>query len=547
MGGELYAELTPRVTNLDSKQQKLDSKQQKLAAEVQKKNAALIGLNRALTQTQQQLASTSQQLAWAQLRIQQLEAKLRAERIQRFGPASETLSNLQLELLTEEPSVTADEVQREAAQPQLPEPPVRQRKAHGRAPLPKHLRREEVTVVCPKEACSCAKCGAQTVVIGYDESEQLHKIPAQYFVRVTKREKRACRACAQGTVTMAPLPERILDKSLAGDELIIDVLVNKYCDHLPLYRQEAILAREAGWDLSRSTMTDWVMKVGEMLQPVTAAMRQELLAMPYLQADETTVPVQMHDQRGRNWEAYLWQYGQPRGSTVFEFALTRAATEPRRFLKGFAGLLQTDGYAAYDGVGEPGMTHLGCWAHARRYFVDAVKVNKQDAEAIAMVARMDALFLIDRYARDHAMSAEARQALRDEQATEWRNEIHAKCLELAPGVLPASALGKAVRYTLNQWVKLERCLTHPLAELSNNLAENSMRPVAVGRKNWLHIGSGPAGPKVAAILSVVESCRRLGLPVRAYLGDVLPGLEKRTLSQVVELTPARWAASRASS
>jgi transposase len=535
---ERYAELTPRVTNPDSHQKKL-------IEEIRRQDAVIIGLHRDLTITHQELSAKNQQLAWAELRVQQLEAKLREERIKRFGPASETLSDLQLELLMEEPSVTADEVQREAEQPPVPEPPKRERKPHGRSPLPRHLRREEVKIACSPDACQCAECGAETVVIGYDESEQLHKIPAQYFVRVTKREKRACRACAQGTVTMAPLPERILDKSLASDELIIDVLVNKYCDHLPLYRQEAILTREAGWELSRSTMTDWMMKIGEMLQPVTAAMRQELLATPYLQADETTVPVQMHDKSGSNGEAYLWQYGQPGGSTVFEFALTRAATEPKRFLKGFAGLLQTDGYAAYDGVGEPGMTHLGCWAHARRQFVDAVKVNKQDAEAIAMVTRMDALFLIDRHARENALSPEARQALRDEQAAEWRHEIHAKCLELAPRLLPESALGKAVKYTLNQWAKLERCLTHPLAELSNNLVENSMRPIAVGRKNWLHVGSRQAGPKVAAILSVVESCRRLGVPVRAYLTEVLPGLEERTLSEVKELTPARWAARKA--
>ena len=523
----------------------LDSNQKKLADELRQKSTALIGLQRELTLTHQQLSVKNQQLAWAQLRIEQLEAKLREQRIKQFGPASESLSDLQLALLIEEPSVTADEVQREAEQPKLPEQPARERKGHGRAPLPKHLRREEVKIACAPEACQCAQCGAETVVIGYDESEQLHRIPAQYFVRVTQREKRACRVCSQGTVTMAPLPERIVDKSLASDDLIIDVLVNKYSDHLPLYRQEAIFHREAGWDLSRSTMTGWVMKVGEMLGPVTAAMRQELLKAPYLQADETTVPVQMRDKRGSNLEAYLWQYGQPEGSTVFEFALTRAATEPKRFLAGFAGLLQTDGYAAYESVGAPEMIHLGCWAHARRHFVDAVKLNKQDAEAIAMVARMDALFLIDRHARENALSPEARQVLRDEQATEWRNEIQAKCLELAPRVLPASALGKAVQYTLNQWPKLERCLTQPLAELSNNLAENSMRPIAIGRKNWLHIGSPQAGPKVAAILSVVESCRRLAVPVRSYLADVLPGLEKRTLSQVPELTPARWAARKA--
>jgi len=164
-----------------------------------------------------------------------------------------------------------------------------------------------------------------------------------------------------------------------------------------------------------------------------------------------------------------------------------------------------------------------------------------------MVARMDALFLIDRDARRRALSAEERHAQRRELAEEWLEEIRAACLTLVGQVLPKSALGQAVGYTLNMRAKLRRCFDYPEVELSNNLAENSMRPVALGRKNWLHVGSAQAGPKVAAILSVVESCRRLGVPVKDYLTAVLPGLSRRTLSQVAHLTPARWSASRGAS
>jgi hypothetical protein len=287
-----------------------------------------------------------------------------------------------------------------------------------------------------------------------------------------------------------------------------------------------------------------VMRVGELLGPVIGAMRRDLLGTSYLQADETTVPVQMHDKRGENHQAYLWQYGKPGGETVFEFCLGRGREGPRKFLGAWEGILQTDGYVAYDDVGGPKLVRVGCWAHARRKFVEAVKLNPKDAEAIAMVTRMDALFLIDRDARQRELSAEERLAQRKQHAEEWLTAIHETSLHLSREVLPKSALGQAVTYTLNQWAKLRRCFDYAEVELSNNLAENSMRPIALGRKNWLHVGSAQSGPKVAAILSVVESCRRLGVPVKEYLAAVLPGLNRRTLSQVANLTPARWAASR---
>jgi len=228
---------------------------------------------------------------------------------------------------------------------------------------------------------------------------------------------------------------------------------------------------------------------------------------------------------------------------VFDFQLSRGRDGPANFLKDWNGILQTDGYQGYDKVGGPGLIHVGCWAHARRKFVDAVKVNPKDGAAIAMVTRMDALFLVDRHARQQMLGVDERAALRREHARPWVEEIHSECVKLRSQLLPKSVLGEAVNYTLNMWTKLRLCFDHAEVELSNNVAENSMRPVALGRKNWLHVGSVKSGPKVAAILSVVESCRRLDLPVKEYLLAVLPGLNHRKRSEVAQLTPARWKAA----
>ena len=494
---------------------------------------------------QARITSLERELAWANLKIQSLMEELRQFRVKLLGPKSETLNNLQLELLADqEPGATLDEVEAETKRAPLTVAPTRERKLHpGRKPLPENLPRVEEVVRCADP--TCRQCGAETVVIGYDESEQLDVEPARYFVRVVKREKRACRCCEKGAVTMAPIAPRIVEKGVASDRIVVETVVAKYADHLPLYRQAVILEREAGLEIGRATLDGWVMRVGELLEPVVAAMRRDLLRARYLQADETIVPVQMHDKRGADHQAYLWQYGKPGGETVFDFRMGRGREGPQKFLGSWEGILQTDGYQAYDGIGGPKLVHVGCWAHARRKFVDAVKVNRDDAAAIQMVMRMDALFLVDREARKKQMTVEERLALRRQHAGEWAEEIRTECLKLSPTVLPKSALGKAVGYTLNMWPKLRRCFDYAEVELSNNLAENSMRPVALGRKNWLHVGSAKAGPKVAAIISVVESCRRLQLPLREYFLDVLPGLDGHKLSEIVRLTPANWSASRA--
>lgn len=494
----------------------------------------------------QQIVELTRQLQWAEMKIRVLEERLRLQRIKKYGPGSEKLSDAQLELLEREPGVSNVEVQAESERAPLPSAPTNGKKKGkhpGRQELPADLPRVERVIGCTPEQRACAACGAPTAVIGYDSSEQLDVEPAQYFVRVTKREKRACSSCPEGGVAAAPVPARIIEKSLVSDRVVIDTVVAKYSDHLPLYRQSAILERETGLTISRATLDGWVMRVGELLLPLREAMRRELLRSGYIQADETPVDVQMHDGRGQNHQAYLWQYSTPGGGAVFDFRLGRAREGPRQFLGNFEGILQTDGYGAYEHVGGPQMVHAACWAHSRRKFWEALKLHPGDAVAARVVARIDELFAIDAEAREQNLDHAARHALRRERAAPLVEIIKEEVEAARAAALPASALGKAAHYTLALWRKLTRFLEYPELELSNNLAENSMRPVALGRKNWIHVGSPQAGPKVAAILSVVESCRRLKVPAREYLAAVLPGFSDISVQRLPELTPAAWTAA----
>jgi transposase len=481
-----------------------------------------------------------------------LEEKLRQRRIEKYGVGSEKLSNLQLEMLEQEPGVSQEEVQAESERPVMAGEATevagyqrKPRRSHpGRQSLPADLPRVEKVIGCPAEQCMCGQCGQPTTVIGYEESEQLEVEPAKYFVLVTKREKRTCTGCRGAKIVAAPLPARMIEKSLVSDGMVINTVIHKYCDHLPLYRQSLILQRESGVDISRATLDGWVMQVGELLRPLVAIMGRQLVQGSYLQADETPVEVQMHDRRGKNHQAYLWQYGRPGGETVFDFRLGRDRAGPKYFLQDFHGLLQTDGYAAYDKVGASGMVHAACWTHARRGFANVVKLNPGDPAASLMVARIQELFAVDAEAREQGLSVEGRHRLRQQKAPELLEKIKAAIEAARPGALPGGALENACQYALGLWPRLTRFLEYPELELTNNLIENSMRPIALGRKNWIHIGSQEAGPKVAAILSVIETCRRLKISVRDYLSAVLPGLANLRVQRLPALTPTAWAAQR---
>jgi transposase len=497
-----------------------------------------------IVQLRQQLGATEQRLQFAELKIQVLEERLRRQLMAKYGPSSEKLSSEQLELLELEPGVSNEEVAAEAQREVLPQKSLSQsRQPHpGRQRLPEDLPRVERVIPCSPEQSVCRGCGNATVVIGHEESEQLDVEPAKYFVLVTKREKRACQKCEEQGVMAAPLPARIIDKSLVSDRVVIDTIVSKYVDHCPLYRQSAMLKREADLDMSRATLDGWVMRVGELLRPVAGVMGRELVAGSYIQADETPIQVQMHDGRGKNQQAYLWQYGSPGREVIFDFRLGRGRDGPQQFLKDFEGILQTDGYVAYDQVGRGRVVRAGCWSHARRKFYEAGQLNREDKVALAIVGKINQLFAVDGEAREQGMDLETRHQLRQHKARLLLDEIRAQILVASRNALPQSALGKAASYTLSGWEKLTRFLEYPVLELSTNLAENSMRPIVLGRKNWLHVGSQQAGPKVAAILSIVESCRRMNIPIRSYLTDILPGLNDRSIHRLAELTPRAWAA-----
>jgi transposase len=437
----------------------------------------------------EQIERLKRELEWAHLKIRVLEERLRLQRIEKYGPKSEKLSDAQLELLEGEPGVSTAEVDAESQREPLAasahvdaestNKASKARRHPGRQQLPAHLRRVEQVIGCTPEQCVCQQCGKEKVVIGYEQSEQLDVEPAQYFVVVTKREKRACAGCAQG-VSTAAVSERIIEKGLVSDRMVINTLVGKYADHLPLYRQSVMLEREAGISISRATMDGWVMRCGELLVPVATAIGRELFAGGYIQADETPVPVQMHDGRGKNHQAYLWQYGRPGGSVMFDFRMGRSREGPLRFLSKFEGVLQTDGYSAYERTGGPKLVHAACWAHARRRFFDAAKLNPDDRVAAQMIALIDELFAVDAEARNTGMDHAARHALRQERSRPLLDRLRSEIEAAKTSVLPSGALGKAFSYTLSLWGKLVRFLKYPEIELSNNLAENSMRPVVKG-------------------------------------------------------------------
>jgi transposase len=272
--------------------------------------------------------------------------------------------------------------------------------------------------------------------------------------------------------------------------VVIDAVVSKYADHVPLYHQSVILERETGLEISRATLDGWVMRVCELLRVISRAMAQELVSGNYIQADETPAGVQSERVRGRNHQAYLWQYSRPSAAVVFDFRLGREREGPKRFLGNFEGILQTDGYAAYDHVGGPKIVHAACWAHARRKFFQVVELNPKDQRAIAIVAQMDALFEIEAQARQGALSPEARLSLRLEKSKPLVDEIKSRIETARAAALPKSLLAKAANYTLTLWPRLTRFLQYPELEVSNNWAENAIRPVALGRKNCI-----PAGPR----------------------------------------------------
>ena len=502
--------------------------------------------------------------------IKRLEIEVEHQRLlilelrrSRYGAKGEKLSTLQLDLLDLEPGVSAQEVEAEAGQADSAvsseEPskaaedsksPAKKRynKLHpGRGKLPAHLPRVERVLECTPEECHCGQCGKEKKLIGWDVTETLDLKPLEFFVVQTKRAKYACTECPDEGVQQPPVPSRIVDRGMCEDRVVVEVLVRKYTDHLPLYRQAAAFLRDAGVDLSRKTLTGWAMKAGELLVPVNAAIYREVAAEGYMQVDESQVPVSDPDTPGANARGWWWTYSNPRGSVSYEFARTRGYVAAVDRLKHYNGKIQTDGYAVYDKFDHEGFIHLGCWSHARRPFHQLATVLKKDApkspvcrHAIAIVEAIAKLYAHDRTLREANAPPEIRLAYRQEHSVPLLEPIKQRIEAAQSDSMTGSKLDKACAYVLGQWPKLVRVFDYGEVELDTNWAENSVRPLVLGRKNWMHVGSWEAGPRVAAIASVIESSKRLGINPREYLADVLPRLANGTTSEVPSLTPAAW-------
>jgi transposase len=477
--------------------------------------------------------------------IQLKDEQIRLLNFRIFGPKSEKLSAAQIPLLLQEVSLMAGEVEQEAERPQAQKqlllPQVRKPRPNhpGRERLPEHLeRREEILPCCPQDG-QCPKCGAARPVIGYETREELACEPAKFWVRVIKREKRGSHCEEEQGVATAPAPAQIVPKGKLSNEFIIEVLVRKYQLHLPVYRQCAALAEDYGIELSRKTLTDAILAAGSLLGAVVGAQRLELLAGRYIQADETTMPCQTGEKTGRNHRAFVWEFSRPGGIVVFEFQMGRGRDGPREFLKGFRGKLQSDGYGAYAKLGE-GLVYVGCAAHARRGFVDAAKVSPLDPLAPEIIGRFAELYAVEKEAREGRLGPEARLALRQAKSVPVMAALKTRLVEIRQQISPEGKLAQACNYALGQWSRLEEYLHDGEVEIDNNWCEGSIRPLALGRKNWLHVGSPEAGPKIAAIASIVETCRRLDINLREYLRDVLPKLGQWPMKRVGELTPTAW-------
>jgi transposase len=494
-------------------------------------------------------------LAAENARLQQVvrlkDEQIRLLNFRLFGPKSEKLSSAQMNLLVEEVSLSAGEVDQEAELPQaqkdhpLPKQARPPRASHpGREPLPEHLERRAAIIPCCPQDCHCARCGAERPVIGYETREELVCEPATFWVRVIKREKRGSHCAEEQGVVTAPAPAQIVPKSKLSNEFIIEVLARKFQLHLPVYRQCAALAQEHKIELSRRTLNEAILAAGALLEAVVRAQRLELLAGSYIQADETTVPCQTPEPTGRNHRAYIWEYSRPAGVVVFDFQMGRGRAGPEAFLKGFKGKLQSDGYNAYAKLGE-GIVHVACMAHVRREFVDVAKVAPLDPLPAEIIKRIGQLYAVEKTAREGGLNPEARRQLRQAQSAPLLSALKHRLVQIRQEITPASKLADACDYALGQWSRLEEYLKDGLVEIDNNWCEGAIRPLVLGRKNWLHIGSAQAGPKVAAIASVVETCRRLQINLKTYLGDVLPRLGQWPIKRVGELTPTAWKAAQA--
>jgi transposase len=482
-----------------------------------------------------EIGKRDREIVYKSAKIEQLTLEIARLRRVQFAARTEKLDPEQRALFDE--IVGADLAAAEAELEALREPDDRQarreRAQPKRQPLPAELPRIETRH--EPASCKCTDCGAALVAIGEHVRETLDCKPLEFFVQRDVYPQYACRSCL--TVTAEPVRPAIIDRGQAAPGLLAQVAIAKYVDHLPLYRQEAIYAR-SGIELSRSTMAEWIGAIGVALAPLTAALRAELLTQPVLHADETPV-AQLDPGAGKTKRAYLFAYRSATEAPIvlFDYCPSRVGKHAQQFLGDWRGALMVDDFSGYKALFAGGVTELGCWAHARRKFFDLHAANKSVIAEEAL-RRIAALYAIEQTAKD--LKAETRQAYRQQHAKPQLDAFHAWLLDLRPKVLGASGTLAAIDYTLKRWAALIRYLDDGRYPIDNNPIENAIRPIALGRKNWLFAGSESAGKRAAAIMTLLATAKANGHDPHAWLTDVLTRLPTTLDRDIGTLLPHTW-------
>ena len=470
-----------------------------------------------------------------------LRARLELLLHDRYGKKSEKLPDEVLPV-ADEPEVT----EAEAAEIQAAEQEItvagHTRQQPKRKPLPASFARETVIQDIPLEQQICNCCKGTLHCIGEEVSEKLDYVPAQIKVIQNIRKKYGCRGCEMG-ITIAPPPPDFLPKSLASPGLLSHVILSKYEDHLPLYRQEGIWQR-LGVDIPRSTLCNWVLMVAERLAILIPLLRNEIIQSQYARADETPVQVLEENKVRLSKKAYMWVFttgNVNRAVIVYQFAMSRQGGVATQFFAGFKGYLQTDGYGGYNEIAETiGITHVSCWAHARRKFVAMVKTAKKQGAAHYAVAVIGKLYKFEKEMKKNNLDPEKIKTYRQEKSKPILDEFKKWLQEKQLKAPPKSVLGNAISYALNRWASLTVYLKYGFLDIDNNFAERCIRPFTIGRKNWIFMGNERGGAAAAVFYSLIETAKANGLNTYAYfryLMSALPLIDPQDESTLKALLP----------
>ena len=492
-----------------------------------------------LDATQAQLSATQAQLAAKERELQRVQHWLEHLLRHRYGQKRERVDENQLFLFAAQIAATGQEPPPEP-QPAAPRPAPQ---GHGRQRLPKSLPRRRVVYDLTEQERQCPECHAELRHIGEQVSERLEYVPASLEVIEEACQKYACpKGCA---VVTAAKPAAPIEKGLAGPGLLAHVAVSKFGDHLPLHRQESILARR-GVELSRQTMCDWMRQCAELVSPLYELMKRRTLSSKVVQTDDTPVPVLdpelPHTRTGRIW-TYVGDAEHP--YTVYDYTPNRSRDGPDEFLKNFRGYLQADAYSGYDAIYKDaarGVTEVACMAHARRKYFEAQ--SSDIMRSMVVLAYMHLLYDVEREAREGQQNAAGRLALRQARSRPLLGDLKAYLERERPQVLPKSPIAQAIGYTLSNWEALVRYAGDGDLEIDNNGAERSLRGVAVGRRNWTFFGSDGGGHTAAALSSLIASAKRHRIDPFAYVRDVFARISAHPKNRLEELLPDQWLAAR---